>query len=183
MVTTRIAVFIALSAVLPETLSSTSILTINETAVPGLGWQYEIVAFNNSSPGSNSNLYDIVFTFAVPGTILLLPAGWDALTDDTSVETFSTNPGGPPIGTDVPPGASVGVFGFGFDQRLTSIDFTYNLVNSISGETTSFSGTATIVPEPASLVMLMAGLPILACVIRRGRAAGRHPRIYRKPAS
>jgi hypothetical protein len=155
--------------------AASPLMQVTESSIAGFGWQYDFVAFNNFPLTSTLDLFDVAFNFQSLGTTLLLPSGWDESVNGPTVETFSTNPGPPPFGTDVPPGASVGDFIFAFSERLSTVQFTSTFIDNTSGETTSVAGSVTVVttPEPNSLSFLILGF-VLA-VSRYG-----HPRLIRR---
>jgi len=154
----------------PNSSLASPLMQVTESPIPGFGWQYDFVAFNNFPSTSTLDLYDVVFSFPSAGTTLLLPPGWAEVVSGSTVETFSANPGPPPFGSDVPPGASVGDFIFAFSPRLTTIPLTSTFIDSVSGQTTSVGGSVTAVtttPEPDGFWLLLFGLSIVGVLYRQ----------------
>jgi hypothetical protein len=137
-------------------------LTYSEISLGGGLWQYDYSAVNGLDPvvKANFNLYDILFQFPSAPSVLALPDGWDYVQIVNSIESFSTVVGPPPDGTDIPPGQSLSGFSFQLTNQVGSIPFTFSFSNPTNpGQPLVFSGTATpaTTPEPASLMLVIAG--------------------------
>jgi len=142
------------------------ILSYTQTQLGPSLWQYDFTAVNNLDPvvQADFNLYDVLFEFPASPTVVALPFGWDYFQNINSVESFSTNVGPAPFGTDVPPGTSLDGFSFQFSNEIGGIPFTFTFSDPNNpGQPFTFSGTSTpaTVPEPSSLWMLSFGLGAL----------------------
>ena len=160
-------ILLCITASVPAT--SGPILSYTESQIgPGL-WQYDFTAVNGLDPAlqADFNLYDVLFQFPSSPTVIALPFGWDYFQNINSIESFSTNVGPPPFGTDVPPGTSLDGFSFQFSNQIGSIPFTFTFDDPNNpGQPFTFAGTSTAasVPEPSSLWMVL--LVIVAFLLR-----------------
>jgi len=152
---------------------SSSVL-YSESNLGGGLWKYDYKIMNDSDPFADAgyNIYDLFLSFESPLilTNILSPGGWDQISDASSfIDWFSTNPGEPPSGTDIPPAASLSGFSFVSNTRLASFPFDILLSNpddpmnpvSVSGTTTS------TVPLPSTIYLLITG--IIGVISLRGR--------------
>lgn len=139
----------------------------SETSLGGGFWRYDYTLFNISSPvlDAGFDVFDVTINFnpTASFTALSLPPGWDEIDGAGFADTFSLNPGEPPVGTDVAPGASLGGFSFQFDYQAGNLPFLALLTNPFEPESpVPFSGTtapvSAAVPEPATLICLGIGL-------------------------
>lgn len=143
---------------------SSSVL-YSESNLGGGLWEYDYTIMNDSDPFTDAgyNVYDLFLSFGTPLilTNILSPPGWDQISDASSfIDWFSTNPGEPPSGTDIPPATSLSGFSFVSNTRLASLPFDVLLSNPddpmnsvpISGTTTS------TVPLPSTIYLLTAGI-------------------------
>ena len=129
-------------------------------------WKYEYTAVNTSDPVADAgfDVYDLILTFTPPLTLtdLVSPSGWSEISDDaTFIDWFSTNPDAPPIGTDIPPSASLSGFGFTSNTRLGSLPFEALLTNPADPNNPSLvtgNTITTVIPEPSTLFLLAFGL-------------------------
>ena len=123
-------------------------------------WRYDYTFFNTSDPviDAGYDLYSVAMDFdpIATFTLLSLPHGWDYITGVGFVATESLNPGTPPFGTDIAPGASLAGFSFQFDYRAGDLPFLAVLTNPVDpANPVPYSGTTTTpVPEPATLIFL-----------------------------
>ena len=137
-------------------------------------WQYDYSFVNTSDPVANAGvtLYDMFFQFnsSQSVTVVSLPSGWDNTSGLGFVETFSLNPGVPPVGTDIAPGASLNGFVFQFNYQAGPLAFAATLVNPLDANNpfvyNGTSGPATV-PLPPALALLGPGLVGLASVRKR----------------
>ena len=134
-----------------------------ETALEGGLWQYDYTLFNTSDPilDLGYDLYYVAIDFN-PGatfTLLSLPLGWSEINGAGFSESFSINPGTPPIGTDVAPGTSLSGFSFQLDYQAGNLPFLAFLTNPIDPSNPApYNGNTAPVPEPATLLLLASGL-------------------------
>src|SRR5438105_13839497 len=99
---------------------SPAIVYVRQSVIRDGGWQYDFVLFNGSQTPSIGNVYKVTFDFPSTAFPLVLPLGWTTSINRKTVETFSTNPGTPPAGTDGPPGALLEHFIFAVQQQFTN---------------------------------------------------------------
>jgi hypothetical protein len=163
-----------LGATLAITLCASAIvqaaptLSYNETALGGGFFQVAYTAVNGFDPVLNPgfDLFDIVFNFPSNPFVLSLPTGWESVVTGTTVDSFSSFPGEPPGGTDVPPGQSLGGFIFLFNGSIGSVPFAYSF-NTPGGEITQLGLSTTAVPDPATLALFGTGIGSLLLHLRK----------------
>jgi hypothetical protein len=156
-------------------------VTYLENEVNGF-WQYEFIVANTSNPVEDEgvNIYDLLLTFSeVPELSEIvntqMPSGWEFTSDPggDSVPGFigllSTIPGVFPDGTDIAPGTFLGGFVFQFDAELGDIFFAATLTNpgDVENPFVTPPGSATPVPEPATVAFLAVGLAGMGLFGRR----------------
>ena len=149
-----LTILLGITACLPAMAGP--ILSYTQTQLGPSLWQYDFTAINNLDPvvQADFNVYDVLFQFPSSPTVAALPSGWDFFQTINSVESFSTNVGPPPFGTDIPPGASLDGFSFQFSNQIGSIPFTFTFSDP-NNSTFSGTSTAATVPEPSSLSMVL----------------------------
>ncbi|MBN1568684.1 MAG: PEP-CTERM sorting domain-containing protein [Acidobacteria bacterium] len=134
-----------------------------ETDLGGGLWQYDYTITNLADPilDLGADLYDLTMNFdpAAVFSVLLLPDGWDKIDGDGFIDIFSLNPGAPPEGTDIAPGASLSGLSIQFDYKAGNLPFQATFVNVSDPENPIVvQGNAPQVPEPATLALMMGGL-------------------------
>jgi hypothetical protein len=139
---------------------SASIL-YNETNLGSGSYQYDYI-FNNTSTAGES-LYKVRFYFDILSTTTgsPLPDGWfgtvwTGTNTNTFVNTMSINQN-----DYIAAGNSLGGFSFIIDHQLGDSDFAAEF-NNAQGNKFAFSGTTTVVPEPVSTILFLAGGATLA---------------------
>jgi hypothetical protein len=147
-----------------------------ETDFGGGTWQYEYTLFNTSDPVADAgfDLYDVFFAFdpTATFTVTAIPTGWDWNGGSGFADMYSLNPGEPPIGTDIAPGASLSDFVFLFDYRAGALPFDVLLWNTNDPDNPAMysgtsSGTTSAVPEPSTLLLLSAGITGMVLLRKR----------------
>ena len=162
----------------PATASAVPIAEIlyTETDLGDGFWQYDYTVFNKSDPANDEgvNLYEVTFWFnsAIELMKVSVPDDWDSIYDNISAPgyllTFSMVPEIPPIGADIAPGAFLSGFVFRFDEQVGDLAFNVLLANpSDSSNPLTDSGTTVPVPEPATILLLAAGIGGLGFAKRR----------------
>jgi hypothetical protein len=173
-----VAIFLCSYAGLSFAVPSANFL-YSETDLGGGLWQYDYILFNTSDPVGDAGfgVFDVTIDFnpAATFTLLSLPIGWSEIDGAGFVETFSLNPGEPPVGTDVSPGTSLGGFSFQFDYRAGDVPFLAFLTNPSGPDPVPLNGTTAPVsapiPEPATLILLGSGFAGVG-VLRKMRGVG-----------
>jgi hypothetical protein len=161
----------------PATVSAVPIAEILfvETELGTGSWQYDYTVFNKSDPvvHADVNLFQVSFWFSVDIELInaSVPNDWDSIYDNTSTPgyllTFSELPGVPTEGADIAPGAFLDGFVFQFDQQVGAMVFEALFADPSGGDPFVFNGTTTPVPEPATILLLAAGISGLGFVRRR----------------
>jgi hypothetical protein len=130
-----------------------------ETDLGNGSWFYDYTFYNNST--ASETLYSVWLDFAQSSvtTGSSLPTGWDGTVwegTNTTVyfETHSSTPG-----YDIVAGSSLGAFSFTIDYQAGDIPYTAYFD---TGSGTSFiNGITSIVPEPVSSVLFIAGAGVI----------------------
>jgi hypothetical protein len=168
---------ILMALLTPNVGSATPMADIRyvETDIGGGFWQYEYIVFNTSDPTNDagSDLYFVFLGFSteISLQIISLPTDWDAIFNfpvTDYVDLVSISPGIPPDGNDIAPGAYLGGFVLQFDEKVENVAFDVTFANLLDPENPITSeGTTTPVPEPATILLLAAGITGLGFVRRR----------------
>jgi len=163
-----------------------------ESALGGGTYQYEFTLFNLGDPVADDGfeIYDVFVSHAsATFTVVGAPSGWGSIAGFQFANFFSSDPGPPPIGADVPPGMALGGFTLTTDMRVGDIPFEVYFTNPDDPfEPLVFEGVTSplAVPEPASLWLLAMGAGLAGwrrlvvtsrCSSRRGsrRSTGSWP--------
>jgi hypothetical protein len=147
-----------------------------ETSLGSGQFRYDYTLRNLGDPvlEAGFDIYNFSLSFSpeVTSSSSAVPSGWGVFSGDGFVEAFSDVPGPSPIGVDVAPGQSLGLFAFIFNAQIGSVPFEALFTNPgdldnprvVPGLTVlaSVPDPGTPVPEPGSLVLLSLGLGILA---------------------
>jgi hypothetical protein len=148
-----------------------NLLTYQEVSLSGGAWRYDYTVTNTQA---STDLFDLKFTIPVAPAGTSVPVGWDFIAFGGSVETFSTNVGERPFGTDVRPGGSLSGFSFQFGQRLAQpVPFTATFSNSLVLTGTAVNAATGSAAEPiplfgpAALLLLGIGIAGIAFSQRR----------------
>lgn len=141
------------------------------------GWIYELTIANTRSPALPPayNIYDVVLNLGSAPNVAVgsLPNGWDFIPDIGAVELFAVNVGGPPFGSEIPPGATLGGFSLLLEQPLGSVPFIATLIDPAVPDSTYMVESHTIVvPEARSIDILAIGVVMVGMywVIRQARS-------------
>ena len=134
-----------------------------ETDLGDGSWQYDYTLFNTSDPGTYAgfDIYYVFFGFdrSYALTIKSVPDGWTSNSGSGFGNAWSTKPGLPPDGGDIAPGMSLSGFIFQFNEQEGDILFEALFVNPNHPDYPArFSGTTAPVPEPATILLLVAGM-------------------------
>ena len=142
--------------------------TYFEMELIGGNWRYDYTAANRSNPFLDPlDFYDFLLFYDPSRTFLLIstPGGWSSISGAGFVDLFSENPGPPPAGNDIPPGASLSGFSFQFDYQAGNLSFEATFTNpSDPGNPILISGISSLavppspIGEPTSLLLLATGL-------------------------
>ena len=139
-------------------------------------WEYAFTIFNHSD--ESVNVWEFQLNFEEPTPVLLniapLPTDWSYVADVGNrvsfVDFFSLSPGVPPEGADIGPGTSLGGFIVELDSRVRDLVFYATLENPDEpGVGIDYEGFTTPVPEPATILLLAAGISGLGFIRRRRR--------------
>ena len=175
---------ILLLSVLPGTASAvpTAEFRFVENALGDGSFRYDYTLFNTSDPVADAgfNIFDVSLFFD-PGkmvTVTGLPVGWNDSDGGGFVEFFSLNPGPPPDGNDVSPGASLAGFVLKFDFQAGNLPFEVLFTNPEDQDSPAlFAGTTSPLgpppmPGPSSLILIalgLAGSGVVAWTRQRGK--------------
>jgi hypothetical protein len=146
-----------------------------ETALGGGSWRYDYTLTNLGTPGPDSgySIYDIILFLdpVATASVLTVPAGWDYFVGAGFVQSFSLNPGEPPLGTDVPPGAALPGYSFVFDYRAGNVAFDATFSNPLDPQNpvviSGVTAPSTAVPEPSTYILLGIALGAVGYARRR----------------
>ena len=133
----------------------------NETDLGGGWWQYDYTVNNTSDAGEYFYSMFLDFSSTVSEEGLALPSGWDGTvwmgTNTTaSVDTYSTD-----LGNDLAAGSSLSGFNFKVNYQAGNVPYTAYF-DDHAGNTYTTTGTTTVVPEPISSILFLAGGAVLA---------------------
>ena len=138
-------------------------ITYLETDLGDGTFQYDYNVANTSHPIDDMgfDIFELFFTFdsTAIATIDSVRDDWLYGTGMGFIDTYSDLPGAPPDGADIGPGMSSNEFSFIFTERVGEIDFAaifWDSVNDYFGG--EFGGTTVPIPEPATLLLLTAGM-------------------------
>jgi hypothetical protein len=174
-----IVVLMGVSFLAPSTALSvpSSQALFTEQNLGGGLWKYDYTVLNTSDPTADPgfDIYDFTLNFspAVTLTDIIFPTDWDYITDSASfINWFSLMAGVPPTGSDIAPGASLGGFIFTSNTPLAALLFDVTLTDPTnSGNPYVFSGETspapTPIPEPSTIVLLLAGCMGLYCLRKK----------------
>ena len=161
--------------------SPIAVVSFVETEVVPGSFRYDYTLTNGGDPVLDAGLdaYDLAFFFPVSSSVSVmgLPTGWDSIVGAGFVDTFSLIPGAAPIGADVGPGSSLGLFSLVFGDRVGPIAFQVVFANPtdtenpvlVDGVTQAAVQPPAEVPEPASLILLSTGIATVTARLRRRR--------------
>jgi len=141
-----------------------------EEPLGGGMWEYDFTVTNTSDPvtDASENLFDVLFTPDPNATFtdLSLPLGWSGDFGLGFAHLYSLDPGPPPTGTDIAPGASLGGFDLLSDVRLGGqLTYIALFVDPNGGDPIVAQGTGSPtnvpIPEPATVFLFALGAAYL----------------------
>jgi hypothetical protein len=162
LITAVVVMGLLLGAGASHAVSPSASIMYTETNLGGGSWQYDYLFTNTSDPGSSLYKIFLFFDHSASVTGSPLPTGWFGIpwegSNTTSfLQTMSLSPS-----TDVAPGSSLSGFSFTVDYRAGDLPFTAEFDNGAGGGISVWRGTTTVVPEPVSTVLFVAGGAALA---------------------
>ena len=142
----------------------TAEITYLETELGGGSFLYEFTVNNTSDPAifSDFKIYDFFIDFdpAIFAEVVSEPTGWLSFADVGFVSSIAWE------GAEIATGSSLGGFNFVLDGMIGVVPFSVDFIDSF-GAQEQYLGNATPVPEPATILLLAAGIGGLGFAKRR----------------
>ncbi len=184
--TVTLALQILFSGFCAGATQPTSVTYLESDLGAGL-WQYDFTVYNAACPAGDTcgDIFDVFLDIGVQPDLTFIdnldrPQGWASAADPGNgldkpgfLEVYSLIPGTPPTGADIAPGKALGGFVFQMDDKLNAIYFevlsgNFDAQGQPIGDVFVTLGTATLVPLPASIVLLATALTALVIRRRKG---------------
>jgi hypothetical protein len=154
-----------------KAIPSSQALYFETQLAPSL-WEYDYLLYNTSDPivDAGYDIFDFTLFFDPLAGISGIsdPTDWIDIAGAGFIDWFSISPGAPPLGADIAPGAFLGGFSFTSDLKLGDLLYEVTFTNPLDPFNPLVqSSTSTLIPEPATLLLVGSGIVGLGIIRRR----------------